>query len=171
MNSDKEVWKQFAENYEVSSYGRVRSLGRSKLRKDPVRILTNNTDRYGYEYVGIYNNGVRQSKWIARLVAENFIDNPDGKPQVNHIDGVKTNNHVENLEWVTHKENIQHAVDTGLRACQKGESNHYAKLNWTKVRFIRKNKDKYTQYELADIFNVSRSAIAGVVNNYNWKEN
>ena len=51
---------------------------------------------------------------IHRLVAETFIPNPEGKPQVNHIDGNRKNNAADNLEWTTCTENSQHAYNTGL---------------------------------------------------------
>lgn len=45
-----------------------------------------------------------------RLVAMAFIDNPDNKEQVNHIDEVKMNNDISNLEWATAAENLNHGT-------------------------------------------------------------
>ena len=46
---------------------------------------------------------------IHRLVAEAFIDNPENKRCVDHIDNNKLNNRVDNLRWATHMENSRNA--------------------------------------------------------------
>ena len=99
-----EEWRKISEfpNYSVSSYGNIRDDRTNKLRK-----LTRCAN--GYHYVSFRQNGKYSYKTVHRLVAEAFISNPEGKPQVNHIDGVRDNNNVKNLEWVTAHENNLHA--------------------------------------------------------------
>lgn len=64
----------------------------------------------GKEYcaVRLYKNGKSYYKTVHRLVAQNFIPNPNNYPQVNHINANKKDNRVENLEWTTSFGNMQH---------------------------------------------------------------
>lgn len=60
-------------------------------------------------------NGKKQKVKVHRMVAETFLNQPEGKNIVNHKDGDTHNFNLSNLEWVTEKENAQHAVITGLK--------------------------------------------------------
>ena len=102
------MWKQIEKlNYEVSKEGVVRNIITQK-------IIKGSKSSSGYKMVSLHTQNGRVTKQVHRLVAINFIDNPENKPQVNHIDGNKLNNNVNNLEWVTGKENMKHALDTGI---------------------------------------------------------
>lgn len=94
----------FEGRYQVSSDGRVRNS------KGHILTPTNKSDRYNC--VRLYSGGRKDyvDMLIHRLVAEAFLERPDGDYEVNHIDGNRYNNDVSNLEWVTHRENMRHAV-------------------------------------------------------------
>jgi len=89
-----EIFKKINERYEVSNLGVVRLIETQEL----VPICTQSK---GYSQVWIGDKVAT----VHRLVASLFIPNPDGKPQVDHINGDKTDNRVENLRWVTNREN------------------------------------------------------------------
>lgn len=63
-------------------------------------------------YLRVRIRGKRKN--IHRLLALNFIPNPNNYPMVNHIDGNKHNNNLINLEWCTIYQNNKHAKDNGL---------------------------------------------------------
>ena len=111
-----EIWrdiKGYEGLYQVSNCGRVRSSYKGG------RILKPNLSFYGYWRVQLWRGGKGRSIYVHRLVAQAFIPNPDGKPQINHINGIKTDNRVENLEWCTNMENQLHASKTDLKSTVK----------------------------------------------------
>jgi len=94
-------------DYCVDKSGKVYSLKSN-------RFLKPQQQRTGYYTVSLRNDTEVKTVSLHRVVALAFIENPEGKPQVNHINGDKSDNSVCNLEWMTPKENVQHAYDTGL---------------------------------------------------------
>jgi len=91
--------------YWVSVCGKVLSTKRKKNI-----YINQRRNEKGYLRVELDNSLYS----VHRLVAINFIENSEKKPQVNHIDGDKENNHVSNLEWCTNTENYEHACKLGL---------------------------------------------------------
>ncbi len=79
------------------------------------RVIKQQLDRPGYARVELWRDGEGKKYLVHRLLAQAFIPNPEGKPQVNHIDGDKKNNALTNLEWVTQSENQLHAYRAGLQ--------------------------------------------------------
>ena len=53
------------------------------------------------------------SKWylVHRLIAEAFLENPEGKPTVDHIDRNRENNRLENLRWASYWDQQQNRSD------------------------------------------------------------
>lgn len=112
-----EIWKDisgFEGLYKISSFGRIKSLKKKTInghcKND--KILRARVDKKGYIHYALKKNGNTYERKAHRLVAQAFIENPENKPQVNHLDTNRMNNYYKNLEWCTNGENQKHSYIT-----------------------------------------------------------
>jgi len=133
---EKEIWKDikgFEEYYQISNFGRVKSLERivphSRLGTQPIRerILCQKINSRGYYAVCLskfdknYHVQIHQAKAVA------FIPNLENKKCINHKDGNRLNNDLPNLEWCTILENNRHSWDVLKRKGLSGAKNPSSK--------------------------------------------
>lgn len=144
--------------YAINEYGDVLSVRRNKVLV-PVKVSN------GYLSVQLSVLGKVKRIRIARMVAELFVPNPNGYPQVNHKDGIKTNNHKDNLEWCTQSQNVTHAYDMGLMASERDGN---AKLTIRDVKYIRSQKGKKFHREIAEEMGVCKSTIGFILRGESW---
>lgn len=98
-----EIWKEipgYNGRYLISQTGVVYSRYLKREMKPANR-------GNGYYFVRLCNKGVMKNLMIHRLVAAAFVPNPDGLPEIDHIDGNKKNNVYTNLRYVSHLDNMR----------------------------------------------------------------
>ena len=99
--------KGFENKYAININGDVINIHTKLLKKAFV-------NSWGYKNICLYKDKKNYTFPVHRLVAESFLQNPENKEQVNHIDGNKLNNELSNLEWTTRSENLIHAYKNNL---------------------------------------------------------
>lgn len=153
--TEKEIWvpiKTLEEKYNISSFGRVKSLsrkvGNGKGYFIKSSILNPSEDRDGYKCVGL-SVGKRMNKTfrVHKLVAEHFIENKKGI--VCHKDGNNHNNNFKNLYFGTVLSNTVDKYKHGS-----------TKLSINEVKAIYKSK--MLQKRLAKIYGVKASYISRI---------
>lgn len=162
MKEFKDV-KGYEDLFKVSKDGEVLSKRTNRILKlqiSPSGYLVFSTKIGGRQ-------GITKLFRVHRVVADTFIDNPENKPFVNHIDGNKLNNNVTNLEWVTAKENTRHAVEIGLINNQKQYDHYRCKFSREQRDNIRTSyipRDKeYGARALAKKYGIAHSTISKIV--------
>lgn len=100
--------------YQVSNFGRVRSLPRWVRNRHSHRLIKGTVlkpgiGNSGYYFVNPHIDGEGGPRDVHRMVALEFLGHENDHLQVNHIDGNKLNNHISNLEFVTPLQNTVHA--------------------------------------------------------------
>ena len=179
----KEVWrdvKGYEGLYQVSSNGRVKSLERTFIdkigRERYVKecILKPGMDKGGYLRVGLCDGEKRKTFKVHRLVCEAYHENPDNKPQVNHINEIKTDNRACNLEWATARENSnfgtrnerigkKSAITKSKPICQYTLDEKIVKT-WASLTEV-KRKTGFSQGNISEVANGNRKTAYGFV----WK--
>ena len=111
-----EEWRSISEygNYQVSNIGRVKNVETHRILKP--NILPND-----YYRICLYKEKARSMFYIHRLVAQEFIENPDNKDFVDHINRKRNDNTILNLRWVTGSENqMNKSIQQNGRSKYKG---------------------------------------------------
>lgn len=115
MLLDMQHWKPcpvFPDRYLVSDKGEVYSVVNDALIEPEITFK-------GYHRYYLYKDGKCKKMKAHRLVALAFIPNPDGKPQVDHVNNNKLDNRVVNLRWATNKENANNPLTIERRKAKK----------------------------------------------------
>lgn len=140
MNEVFKDIKNYEGLYQISNYGRVKSLPKNDGNGKRERILKTDkskTNAKGIPYRRVtFSVAGKQVRYLVhQLVAEHFLEPDDTRLYVNHIDGNPSNNHYSNLEWCTGSENMQHAYQTGLSThAQTIASKKASELNQVKMK-------------------------------------
>lgn len=115
-----EVWKDVTDYdglYKVSNLGRVKTADHINFvgKHYKEKVLRVSPNKKGYLVVRLYNKGACLHHAVARLVAKAFVDNPENKPTVDHINTDVKDNRAVNLQWATHHENQMNPISRQKR--------------------------------------------------------
>jgi len=182
MSNDVEEWRPvvgYEGFYEVSDWGRVRSLP---------RILASQFNGEQYGRVRLFDDKGGKRRSIHSLVAEAFIGpRPSSLHEINHKNGKPADNRANNLEYMTKLENMRHSFyvlrtmkpppsgerhnsKTHHETFPRGETHGNAKLTGRDVRRIRRlyAKGGISQPALAREYGVSQKVIWQIVHRVTW---
>lgn len=161
--------------FEVSSFGRVRSLPRevrqlSKYGKPCIRRLKGQIRATplcpnGYPYVSLGHEGRKEFRPVHSFVAEAFLGPRPPGMQVRHGDNNRANPRLGNLSYGTPADNCADKQRHGTQL--QGIDHPWSKVTDDDVRSIR--KDSRTYAEIAADYPISWSAVAQIKLGHNWK--
>lgn len=132
-----EQWKDvlgYEGVYQVSDKGRVKCLNYRHTGIE--KLMTPQNNGHGYYWVAFRFNGKHKKdyKYVHRLVAEAFLENPQNYSDINHKDEDRSNNCADNLEWCTTKYNLAYGSrhEREIETQRKTHPNRIAVLQFSK---------------------------------------
>lgn len=180
-----EEWRPvpgWEDRYEVSNVGRVRGLmqgGRDGGRRRKVPYVLSPCESGPKDRklrgqklplsVRLCRPGQKLKFFtVHKLVLLAFRGPPGPGQECRHLNDDRHDNRLENLAWGTKLENAADARRNGIR--RTGTKNGRAKLNWSKVRSIRKAEGRVSQQKLADKHGVTQTTISAIQRGKIWLE-
>ncbi len=159
-------WKNvvgYEEIYLVSEYGDVKRIAKTNNQYGIGHILKHSINK-GYANVQLHKNGIVKQMRVHRIVSMAFIENPNNKPHVNHIDGNKLNNHISNLEWCTPRENEIHKHRV------LGKTPRKYIITSTQISGIKALREEGKRlHQIANVYNLPIDSIHKVLKNEGMK--
>ena len=134
-----EALKDYEGYYLINKEGEVYGIKRKKIVKP--RINKNS----GYYQINICKNGIRKTHLLHRLLALQYISNPEGKPVIDHMDRNRQNNSLDNLKWATHSENnFNVELKGGIQEYTRPNKSmyYYVRITINKVRYSKSFKTR-----------------------------
>jgi len=125
---------------------------------------------HGYQVVVLMHvNGTHTTKHVHRLVLEAFVGSCPKGFCACHNNGNKQDNRLCNLRWDSYSNNHLDKRKHGTDSC--GVKNGRAKLTEQDVRMIiyMWNTKLFTQYEIANIYDINHTNVWFIVNKKSWK--
>jgi len=166
--------------YEINRLGVVRSIDRTYIKVNGVKfnhkgaVLTQRT-AFGYKTVNmtVSEIGYHKIMRVHRLLAMQFIPNPNNYPVINHKNGIRDDNRLCNIEWVSVQYNNWHTYS-------QGRLMHNRVLSYDDVHFIYHNTmvprkpynrpGKYTMNEMCEKYNVTKRTIIKILKKLSYLE-
>lgn len=179
VSYNDEEWKGFSlpnnidgETFKISSYGRVLRKFTETAENKPYSAKPVN----GYEVVNFrIKNKKKVTRYLHKLVADLFLENPDNKSFVIHLDYNKKNNSINNLKWVNRSELTLHHFNNPevIKGKQKRKENlPYSKLSEAKVRLLKRkifDPNRRTRLKMiARQFGISEMQLYRIKTGENW---
>lgn len=179
-----EIWLSVPDfpYYEVSNWGRVRSLSRKricisrsgKIFDNPIKgkfLSLSINKSHGYVEVNLYNENGPTHYLVHILVCELFIGpKPEGEwVDVDHEDGNRTNNMFSNLRWATRSQQQENSRRLGTKPV--GERHYKAILTDEQIGEIMARYRPYDRQNsfgaMALEYGVSKSGLSKIFKGVN----